>query len=239
MLAVYMEKIINNKGDFGMINELRRSFKLLKFSVQFKSTIFSGLVFMIVGLLFEIFGKGEEILGAIYFVILPVLIFQLMVTLTCSKLVQSSPVKRRLQMTMPYLTTVPLEALFAAAIIVYHSYLAKVGVTGVSFEENYTRQAVYIFLVGLIVSCSFIYYGMCYKYMIVPTILYAFVMVFVIQMVKRPDSPVYLFMGRSLSFSITAVICMFIVSVAFSILLSHLTYKHNLSSFITKRMLNK
>ncbi|MCR5656469.1 MAG: hypothetical protein K6G06_03305 [Butyrivibrio sp.] len=222
-----------------MINDIKKAYKIVKYSPQFKNMMLLGMMFGILGFVFEVSEGGESVIGAFYFVLLPVFLFQLLMTLTCSKLVQASPLKKKLQVTMPYLVTVPLEALFTGIIIVYHVYLVNRGVEGLTYEENYARQSAFIFVVGIIVSFSFVYYSLCYKYMIVPTILFVVIMVFILGVVRKIDSPVYTFLSRNLTVSVVATVGMFVVSVIVSYIITLLTYKHNLSPFITKRMLVK
>ena len=88
-----------------MINDIKLGFKLMKHGLSLKSSIFSSVLFLIGGLMFEVSGEPIGIVGSIYAVMGSIMVYQLVQSLTCAGLVQSSPLKKRLQTSISAICT--------------------------------------------------------------------------------------------------------------------------------------
>ena len=88
-----------------MINDIKLGFKLMKHGLSFKSSIISSVLFLIAGLVFEAGGDLMGIMGSVYAVMGSIMVYQLVQSLTCAGLTQSSPLKKRLQTSISALCT--------------------------------------------------------------------------------------------------------------------------------------
>lgn len=80
-----------------MINDLKLGFKLMKHGLQFKTSIVAAVLFLILGLSMELAEEVIAVVGSVYTMMGSVMIYQLVQSLTCAGLVQTSPQKKRLQ----------------------------------------------------------------------------------------------------------------------------------------------
>lgn len=81
-----------------MINDFKLGVKLMKHGLQFKSSMLCVLAFIVIGIVFEMSDSNMPF-GGFYMMIGGVFIYQLVQSVTCAGLVQTSPQKKRLQTT--------------------------------------------------------------------------------------------------------------------------------------------
>ena len=88
-----------------MINDFKLGFKLMKHGLQIKMSILSSVLFLIAGFMFEASGEPIGIVGSVYVVMGSIMVYQLIHSLTCAGLIQSSSLKKRLQTSISAITT--------------------------------------------------------------------------------------------------------------------------------------
>lgn len=101
-----------------MINDIKIGFKLMKHGLSLKSSIFSSVLFLVGGLMFELSGDVMGIFGSVYAVMGSIMVYQLVQSLTCAGMVQSSPLKKRLQTSISALCTFVCTMILNTIIVV-------------------------------------------------------------------------------------------------------------------------
>ncbi len=96
--------------------------KMMRYALQFKMIIILSALFFVFGIIFEIAGMGATdssySLPALYLALTGMYFYQMVFSCTVSKMVQSSPMKKKLQVTGPILIT------FISSLIVFAVYVA-------------------------------------------------------------------------------------------------------------------
>lgn len=152
-----------------MINNLKLGFKTLKYAHAVKSTLIMSGVIMILGILMCVMNVAVEYTfpGGYFFMLTALFMVQLLYSVNISNLVQASPVKKRLQTSVPavmstfcmlagYLLTVLTEGIVA--------YFRPEGINYICGQILFTAV-----LAGVIM----LYTGICYKYFAAATIMFA------------------------------------------------------------------
>lgn len=84
-----------------MIRDLKTGFKLMKYGAQYKQTIFSVLLIFVLGVIFEIMFHGTNFVGSFYLLLLSVFPMQLVFSTDVSTMIQTTNMKRKIQITIP------------------------------------------------------------------------------------------------------------------------------------------
>lgn len=106
-----------------MIKSLKQGIKLLKYTYRFKANVIIGMLFFAIGLVLCLEPFLGAVHGSIYWMIVGILITGICFPINASSIVQSSPLKRTLQISVPvvlalcyytiaYLLLLLIEALF-------------------------------------------------------------------------------------------------------------------------------
>ena len=106
-----------------MIKNLKRGIKLLKYTYKLKLNVIMSMIFFIVGLIFLLEPEMGSVIGSIYLMWAGMIVTTFCFNINVSSIVQSSPFKRTLQVTVPvvlnlcycmmaYLLFLLIEALF-------------------------------------------------------------------------------------------------------------------------------
>lgn len=87
-----------------MINDIKMGFKLMKYGLQFKTSLAGVILLFLGGILTEM---GDEVisLSGFAFVMAVIMVYQLVQSVTCSTMVQSSPKKKKLQTSVSAICT--------------------------------------------------------------------------------------------------------------------------------------
>ncbi len=83
-----------------MINDLKLGFKVIPYGLNFKGSIFSFLLFMVLGFVMEV-STPDMGLGGLYIGMGSMLVIQLIHSICVSTMVQTSPYKKKLQTVIP------------------------------------------------------------------------------------------------------------------------------------------
>lgn len=138
-----------------MINDLKMGFRVIKYALSFKSSLFALIVFAILGCAIEFMTPGTP-LGGLYLAISAIFVIQLVHSVCVSAMVQTSPYKKKLQTVIPacmtlaaYLiaNTIQLIVKFAA----YH-YFEK---TEVELSNMILISSIFMLVMTMYVAASF------------------------------------------------------------------------------------
>ena len=88
-----------------MFKQIKFGLSLVKYGFKLKSNIAMLVFFLIIGFIVEIGSKGTNLIGGVYFMLIGLFAFQLIMSLTLSNFIQTSPAKKRLQITIVHVNT--------------------------------------------------------------------------------------------------------------------------------------
>ncbi len=150
-----------------MLGELKKSFRLLKYTYNFRLNIAGAVIFLVLGIPMLLVDVESSILGGMYLLIAPYMLIQMLYSLVFGQMVAASPKKQFLEIQC-------VDILSGVINIVVYTLVVWVvrGVHG-GAGENIAALGMVIPFAAMIVIIS-VYYGACYKYMVAGTILFAF-----------------------------------------------------------------
>lgn len=200
--------------------------KLMKYGLSFKLELVIGLICLIAGIFTDIKSKGSTFVGGFYISLSFMFLFQLLLSMDVSTLVQSSAYKRKIQTVLPYLFVIPEILLTFTLTIILHIALIRTGVEGYSDSENFLMQTKYILLLSIMLGIVMIYFGFCYKYFVVSSVILILV-VATAQMITSVE--MFHRICQSLPLTLAVSYLILITGIALSCLFSALLYRRKLS----------
>lgn len=216
-----------------MIKEIKRAYKLVQYGLSIKMQLAFACAFALIGIAVEIATRGSQFLGGFYVALSGLFIFQLIVSVDVSTLVQSSSYKRKIQLVYPYVAVAPLTYIVFTILAVIHWQVAKNG------GDDYIMQCRMIFTLGLILCVTVAYFGICYKYFVAGMI-GMFILVYAVMIaMARENSFICRFASRSYSVSLISSYILITLGLAIAIILSQITYKKDFSKLAFERMLKR
>lgn len=141
-------------------------FQLMKYGYRIKMNVIFMLVILVIGIIVEITSEGTSFLGGFYLMLTGMFAYQLIMSMDISEMVQTSAMKRRLQVELPVVasTVVYLAAytflLVERVILIYQNPQGKE-------EALYT-----LFTIVLMMVTIYIFTAICYKYFVAGFILF-------------------------------------------------------------------
>lgn len=157
-----------------MINDLKLGFKMMKYGHAAKLSFIGSGAVAAVGVLFSVASVMLDYAfpGGYFFTMAALLLLQLLSTVNAANLVQTSPMKKRLQTSVPTVLSVTLM------LAGYLLSVVTVGVVSASKPEALDIACTQIIITAAIMGIIMLYYGACYKYFVASTAV--FITVFVI-----------------------------------------------------------
>lgn len=138
----------------------------MKYGYRIKMNVIFMLVILVIGIIVEITSEGTSFLGGFYLMMTGMFAYQLIMSMDISEMVQTSAMKRRLQVELPVVasTVVYLAAytflLVERVILIYQNPQGKE-------EALYT-----LFTIVLMMVTIYIFTAICYKYFVAGFILF-------------------------------------------------------------------
>jgi hypothetical protein len=147
------------------MKDLVKYFKMMKYALQAKMIFILAIIFFVLGLLFE-FGdfsghNSSYSLSCLYLALTAMYFYQLVFSTTVSKLVQSSPMKRKLQTVGPAAVTLITSLLTFTVYVVIRliritpQFLEDNGTTYANAYSTILFMAVWYFLFSAYLSISY------------------------------------------------------------------------------------
>ncbi len=154
-----------------MMNELKTSWKLLKYTYQCKMNIAVAILFMVLGVIWLLNGPRGLYVAALYVYIGPCMLVQLAYNLLYANMVTTSIVKKALDGTFP--NVVGLIGSLAGYVfaVIYMTVYSNI------YPEDEMSGGNMLVVIGLIMLVTIIYYSVAYKWFVVSTILFVFCLV--------------------------------------------------------------
>ncbi|MCQ2522945.1 MAG: hypothetical protein MJ123_01285 [Lachnospiraceae bacterium] len=150
------------------MKDLKKGIKLMAYGLQFKTMIGMFAFFLVFGVLMEIFLNDEMgNMGGFYFVICGSFIYQLIITSSVASYISSSPLKKKIQTTLPSVLSFLTVAIFFTVFVVMRSIRLSVA--------NYDAKVIMsgykgILLVAILAMVIQIYNSFAYKFFWASTI---------------------------------------------------------------------
>ena len=146
------------------MKDIIKGFKLFRYGLQAKMIIILAIIFFVLGILFEFTdfsGSNLFSLSALYLSLTGMYIYQLVFTTTVSKLTQSSPLKKKLQTSIPAIITLSSSLFVRTVYVVIRclrmtpEFLEENGFTWIDAYSTILFMGIFIFV--FLVYCSFSY----------------------------------------------------------------------------------
>ena len=158
-----------------MINDLKLGFKIMKYGHSAKLSIIGSIALAVLGLVFcaiDIMAM-QSFLGGYLLMLSSLLLLQLISTVNAANLVQTSPMKKKLQTSVPA---------FFSIVLMLLAYLLNVVVAAVAVCANpgaIERFCTEIMCTAVLMGLIMLYYGAVYKYFIASTVFFFIFFMFI------------------------------------------------------------
>lgn len=155
-----------------MINNLKLGFKTLKYAHAVKSTMIFGIIIVILGevlcLMSLVTGdiSGGGLPGGYFFMLTALFILQLLYSVNMSNLVQASPMKKKLQ------TSVPATLSTFCMLIGYLLAVVTEGFVAYRRPESMGVVCGHIIFTVVMMAVIMLYTSVCYKYFFAATVMF-------------------------------------------------------------------
>ena len=149
-----------------MLKEIILGFKLVKYGYKLKENIFMLVIFTAIGLFVEIQSKGTSIIGGLYFMLVGMFAYQLIMSVDVSEYIQTSAMKRKLQLTIPVITSTALYLFIFTFIIIEKCILINM------YPENQKMLIMSLVQLELFMLIVFAFSSICYKYFLLGFLLF-------------------------------------------------------------------
>lgn len=149
-----------------MFKQIKFGLSLVKYGFKLKSNIAMLVFFLIIGFIMEIASKGTNLIGGVYFMLIGLFAFQLIMSLTLSNFIQTSPAKKRLQITIPTETSTLIYLVIFTLLLIERVILIRI------YPELQDEICCTLFSTIIFLLIAIAYSGICYKYFIVATVIF-------------------------------------------------------------------
>lgn len=205
-----------------MIKDLKLGLKLIKYGAQFKLNIISAAFLFVLAIIFELMSHGTTFIGAFYFLLVGVFPMQLIFSTDVSTMVQTSRMKRKIQITLPIL----FNSIIMGASVIFVGIVRYVEI--MMYPEDEAMIVNGLILVGATSFCFLAYMGAAFKHFAISMIGFIvcyfaiyFPLFFVTMYMDRPIVP----------YPLALLICILCIAAGLGIqyVLLRLFYKHEMS----------
>lgn len=217
-----------------MFKEFLLALKLARYGLQFKMQVTMAALFFVVGIIIEIVTKGSSYLGGFYIFLCTMFVFQLIVSMDVSTLIQSSAMKRNFQIKYPYIASVPIMFTVYTAVVIFHF------IHGATADaDTLAKQCKVIVTLGIAFFGTIIYLGITYKYMVVGSVVFCLVMIPFLSIAQADYGPINEFFNIGLVPATIVGYAFVIAGFVISNLLMKAFYKKDISEWAFKNALGK
>ncbi len=151
------------------MKDLILGFKLLRYGYKLKTNVMMLGLFTAIGLLIEISSHGTNILGGFYFMLTGMFAYQMIIYMNASDYVQSSAMKRKLEVGMPVIVSTVVYLVLLTILVAEKYILIRM------YPENTENYQDTLFMIIFILFGAMIFCGVCYKYFVASFIVFMLV----------------------------------------------------------------
>ncbi len=151
-----------------MISDLKLGFRVLKYAHALKSSLAIGIIMAVLGVAMCLMGMlgMENFMGGYFIMMMALFLIQLLWSVNASNLVQASPMKKKLQTSVP--AVLSAFCMTAGYLLVV---LTEV-IVGCIRPDRLSYICVLILFTAIIMGVIMLYSAICYKYFFLGTILF-------------------------------------------------------------------
>lgn len=149
-----------------MLKDIKLGFKLLRYGYKLKLNIFMLAFFAIFGIVSDIMSKGTSIIGGIYIMMCGMFTFQRIMSMNVSELIQSTSLKKKLQIYIPVMSSTVINLVVFTFLVVERVILIQNSVA------DKTQLIYTLFTLDVVLLLFYLYTSICYKYFLLGFIVF-------------------------------------------------------------------
>lgn len=149
-----------------MLKDIKLGFKLLRYGYKLKLNIFMLAFFAIFGIVSDIMSKGTSIIGGIYIMMCGMFTFQRIMSMDVSELIQSTSLKKKLQIYIPVMSSTVINLVVFTFLVVERVILIQNSVA------DKTQLIYTLFTLDVVLLLFYLYTSICYKYFLLGFIVF-------------------------------------------------------------------
>ena len=220
-----------------MRKEYKTALALLKYVPKMKLQIIMSIVFVAIGLAYDILMAGRSSVGALYFIIPTTFLLQAFYAANLSGMVQTSAIRKKTHTLYPYLFTIPYVIIVYLVDAGCHAYFAFHGTADADYASNYAIQSKYILFVGIQTMITLIYLALANKVFWTGLIMFIAGVIPPMMISQLPYTPrIFAFCEASMLRCFFIGFLLTVIGCAVSYLLSVVFYKKDIAPIAMKQM---
>lgn len=149
-----------------MLKDIKLGFKLLRYGYKLKLNVIMLVFLTVIGIASDIMSKGTTIIGGIYFMMSGMFTFQLIMSMDVSELIQSTSLKKKLQIYIPVMSSTVINLVIFTFLVVERVILIQYGVA------DKTQLIYTLFTIDVVLLIVYLYTSICYKYYVLGFIVF-------------------------------------------------------------------
>ena len=149
-----------------MLKDVKLGFQLLKYSYRLNSNIMISGAILLIGVLVEILSKGTSLIGGVYFMLAGMFVYQLILSMDISQMIQSTGMKKRLQLTIPVIVSTLVYMGIYTFLVIERAVLIHLGVA----DRDVLMYT--LFNIIAVIFTMFLFTSICYKYYVAGLIVF-------------------------------------------------------------------
>ena len=139
------------------MKDLILGFKLLRYGYKLKTNVMMLILFTAIGFLVELSSHGTNILGGFYFMLTGMFAYQMIIYMNASDYVQSSVMKRKLEVGMPVIVSTVVYLVLFTILVAEKYILIRM------YPENTENYQDTLFMIIFILFGAMIFCGKSYR----------------------------------------------------------------------------
>lgn len=153
------------------MKDLILGFKLLRYGYKLKTNVMMLILFTAIGFVVELSSHGTNILGGFYFMLTGMFAYQMIIYMNASDYVQSSVMKRKLEVGMPVIVSTVVYLVLFTILVAEKYILIRM------YPENTENYQDTLFMIIFILFGAMIFCGVRYKYFVASFIVFMLVII--------------------------------------------------------------
>lgn len=149
-----------------MLKDIKLGFKLLRYGYKLKLNVIMFVFFAVIGIASDIMSKGTSIIGGVYFMMCGMFTFQLIMSMDVSELIQSTSLKKKLQIYIPVMSSTVINLVVFTFLVIERVILIQNSVAD-------KKQLIFtLFTLDVELLTVYLYTSICYKYYVLGFIVF-------------------------------------------------------------------
>ena len=153
------------------MKDLILGFKLLRYGYKLKTNVMMLILFTAIGFVIELSSHGTNMLGGFYFMLTGMFAYQMIIYMNASDYVQSSVMKRKLEVGMPVIVSTVVYLVLFTILVAEKYILIRM------YPENTENYQDTLFMIIFILFGAMIFCGVSYKYFVASFIVFMLVII--------------------------------------------------------------